>query len=124
MPPFVQTISDAITEGGIVMLPFLVLSIIWMTATSAELIQKPFLRNPATHLLFPIGFLILAGVRMALGFHLFFDSMRIAGSMDGYQLSMDGLVFSRALMVLVTAAALSFFSTLCILLGRARGRTV
>lgn len=124
MPKFLQTVTDAITQGGPVMLFFIVFALIWFAAISAELIQKPFLRNPATHLLFPIGFLILIGAKLALGFYSFFESMRIAGPTDALLLSQDGMVFTRALIVLVTAAVLSFFSTLLILLWRARGRTV
>jgi len=105
------------------MIPFLILTSVWAFAISAELIQRPFLKNPAFHLLFPVGFVILAIIRVSLGFYLFFDSMRIAGAMDGSQLTQDGLVFSRALIVLGSAATLSFISTLIILLWRPVGRT-
>jgi hypothetical protein len=121
MPSFLQVISDAITQGGFVMIPFLILTAFWAVTIFSEVIQRPFLANPAIHLLFPLGFLILGMIRLSLGFHLFFDSMRISGAMDGYQLSQDGLVFSRALLVLVSAAAISSVSTLCVLLWTSRG---
>ena len=121
MPPFLQAISDAITQGGFVMIPFLILTVLWAVTISAEVIQRPFVENPAIHLIFPLGFLILAMIQLSLGFYLFFDSMRISGAMDAYQLAQDGLVFSRALLILVSAAAISTISALCILLWTSRG---
>ena len=104
--------------------PFMILTIIWMAAISAELIQRPFLRNPSTHILFPVGFLILAAALVALNLCNLYEGMRVHGPADPFLITQDGLVFARALIVLATAAVLSFFTTLFILLWRARGRTV
>jgi len=123
MPAPIQAVSDAITQGGVLMIPFLALTIAWFAATSAELIRRPFFRNPAVHLLFPVGFVILAGARLTQSLHLLFDSMRILGAMDGHQLASDGLVLTRALTVILATAALSSFSALLILLWKQRDKT-
>lgn len=124
MPTFLQNISNAITQGGFLMIPFLILACVWLAAVSSEMIRRPFLRNPATHILFPLGFAILALAKVTESFYHLFDTLRISGPMDPLVLAQDGLVFSRVLIVLVTAATISFFSTLCILLWKSRGHSL
>lgn len=51
------------------MVPFLSLVVTWMSAIVSELVQRPLLMNPAAQLRFPLGFLLLALVRISLDFH-------------------------------------------------------
>ena len=72
-----KTIKDSILDGGYIMIPLLILALVWAFAVTAEVFQRPLFKNLALHFLFPLGFVILAMIRVALGFHLFFDSLRI-----------------------------------------------
>lgn len=102
------------------MIPFCLLTVAWIVAASSELIQRPLFRDVAAHLLFPLGFVILALLKIAHGFYNLADAIRLTGDAST-ALYLDGMVSARALAVMVAAAILSLFTTTLVWLVRARG---
>ncbi|MGA0899137.1 MAG: hypothetical protein ACO3SO_01890, partial [Luteolibacter sp.] len=106
----IATVFKSVSEGGVFMLPFMLLFALWLWALISEFTRKPFCSHPLACMLFPIGFLILGMLRIALSWYEISTTMLSAGSMDPGQAGSDGLVAARALFVIGGAAALSLIS--------------
>ena len=100
------------------MLPVLILALLWIGSLVTEFTGKPICRKVFTCLLFPLGFVILACLRIAVYSLRFFEEFKMSGPMDSMQFGDDGLVFTRSLIWIVGLAAASFFTAVITMLCR------
>ena len=106
------------------MIPVLILTLLWVWALVTEFTHRPLCRRPFAYLIFPLGFVILACLRIALGMNEFFGTMKIQGPMDPIEFAEDGLVLSRALLWIAGLASASWFSAVVVMLCRGDKRRV
>ena len=117
------SLVQQVTQGGPVMVPFLLLFAIWLASLVCELLKKPICKSAAYyHFIFPLGFLILAVIRIVAAFHLHFLTMSQVGQIDPMQYAQSGLIFTRSATIIIGAAVLALLTSLVftrIRLGRA-----
>ena len=109
---FAQSIINIVSDGGILMGPFLVMAIAWITSTVRYILNKRRkLKSLVALLLFPLAFGILAIAHWLLHLHTQFKEMEISGYPDVMEHIQNGLVLTRSGLVMVATGGISLVVT-------------
>lgn len=124
MPDSSPSLFKIVSDGGVLMGPFLVVAFVWIVCTVRYVLTKD--RSPkalAGLLLFPIAFGLLAVFHGYLHAHAQLKAMERSGFPDALEAIRNGLVVTRSGMVIAACGCVSGIVTgLLFLLPTARER--
>lgn len=108
MPPSDPSLIKIVTDGGILMGPFLLVAVAWIVCTLRYILNKSRrLKALVALLLFPIAFGLLAISHWLLHTHAQFKEMELSGYPDVMQYIQNGLVVTRSGLVIVATGGIS-----------------
>lgn len=108
MPPSDPSLIKIVTDGGILMGPFLLIAVAWIVCTLRYILNKSRrLKALVALLLFPLAFGLLAISHWLLHTHAQFKEMELSGYPDVMQYIQNGLVVTRSGLVIVATGGIS-----------------
>jgi hypothetical protein len=111
MPPSNPSLVKIILDGGIMMVPFILLVIAWIVLTIRFVVMRPRTTMGLVRLiLFPLAFGILAIAHWAFHWNMIYEEMEMAGWPHVVQHTQRVLVISRSCLAIVSVAGLSLLS--------------
>ena len=117
MPESKPIITRIITDGGIFMMPFAIITVTWITAVIRYILNKN--RNYKSlfgMILFPIMFCIIALLNTVYHVHHQYISISITGAQDPYLYAQNGLNFSFATILIMYVAFISLIGNALLML--------
>lgn len=108
MPPSDPSLIKIVSDGGILMGPFLLIALAWIICTLRYILNKTRrLKALVALLLFPLAFGLLAISHWLLHTHAQFKEMELSGYPDVMQYIQNGLVVTRSGLVIVATGGIS-----------------
>jgi len=117
MPESQPILTRVITNGGVFMMPFAILTVAWITMTIRYIINKSRgYKDLFGMILFPIMFCIIALLNTVYHVHHEYNLIRITGAQDPYAFAENGLNYSFATILIMYVAFISLIGSAFLLL--------
>lgn len=110
MPEHPPTIWQAIVQGGILMGPFLILTLAWIGLTLRHALGGHKRRSPSPLLGFPVAFGLLALANITLNLKRVYVEVWNTGETEPMQYAISGVICVRATLAVLAVAGASLLS--------------